>query len=77
MDLSWSYLPKQHLIFYASVSNVLGFQNEFGQQFASEPNEDGLFKSAPILPSSDQFFFLGCFITFTKKGDANQLDTLN
>ena len=77
MDLSWSYLPKQHLIFYAAVSNVLGFQNEFGQQFASEPNKEGVFISAPVLPSSDQFFFLGCFITFTKKGEANQLDTLN
>ena len=40
-------------------------------------NENGTYNSAPILPSAKRFFVLVCFITLTKKGNANQLDKIN
>jgi hypothetical protein len=77
LDVNWSFLLRQHVICYFSVSNVLGFKQEFGQQYASLPNEEGVYHSAPILPGSTRFFILGCFITLSKNGDLNQLDKIN
>ncbi len=77
LDFSWSYLPKQHIIFYGAVTNVLGFNNQFGFQFSSQADGNGVYAQQEILPSAKRFFFVGCFLTFTKKGGANQLDTLN
>ncbi|MBI9066949.1 MAG: TonB-dependent receptor [Salinivirgaceae bacterium] len=77
LDLNWSFLYRQNIIFYASASNVLGFKQQFGYQYASKPNENGAYNSQPILPSAKRFFVLGCFITLTKKGDVNQLDKIN
>ena len=77
LDLSWSYLPKNHIIFYTAVTNVLGFDNQFGSQFSSQADSNGSYAKSDILPSAKRFIFIGCFITFTKKGEANQLDTLN
>ncbi|MBL4709294.1 MAG: TonB-dependent receptor [Flavobacteriales bacterium] len=77
LDLSWSYLPKKHIIFYTAITNVLGFENQYGSQFSSQADSNGNYAKSDILPSAKRFFFIGCFITFTKKGDANQLDTLN
>lgn len=77
LDVNWSFLLRQNVIFYFSVSNVLGFEQEFGQQYASIPDNDGFYNSAPILPGSKRFFILGCFITLSKKGNLNQLDKIN
>jgi hypothetical protein len=77
LNLSWSYLPRPHIIFYGAVTNVLGFNNQFGSQFSSQADINGIYAKADILPSAKRFIFVGCFLTFTKKGQANQLDTLN
>lgn len=77
LDLSWSYLPKKHIIFYTAITNVLGFENQFGSRFSSQPDSNGRYAQSDILPSAKRFIFIGCFLTFTKKGTANQLDTLN
>jgi len=77
LDVNWSFLLRQNVIFYASVSNVLGFKQEFGHQYASIPDSEGVYHSAPKLPGSKRFFILGCFITLSKKGDLNQLDKIN
>jgi len=77
LDLNWSYLFKQHIIFYASISNLLGYENVYGYQYTPEPDPSGYYESTPILPSAKRFFFVACFITLTKKGEANQLDKIN
>jgi hypothetical protein len=76
LDLSWSFLYRQHIIFYGAVTNVAGFKNEYGRTYASLPDDTGYYQSAAIQPSSDRFFVLGCFITLTRKGNANQLDKI-
>jgi hypothetical protein len=77
LDVNWSFLLRQNVIFYFSALNVLGFEQQFGNQYASMPNNEGVYNSAPILPGSKRFFILGCFITLSKKGDINQLDKIN
>ncbi len=77
LDVNWSYLYKQNVIFYFSVSNLLGFEQEFGHKYATIPDGEGVYQSAPILPGSKRFFVLGCFITLSKNGKVNQLDKIN
>jgi len=77
LDVNWSFLLRQNVIFYFSVSNLLGFEQEFGHQYASIPDNEGVYHSAPKLPGSKRFFILACFITLSKKGDINQLDKIN
>lgn len=77
VDLNWSYLFKQNIIFYASISNLLGYENVYGYQYSPEPDPQGYYAASPILPPAKRFFFVGCFITLTKKGEANQLDKIN
>ena len=76
IDLSWSFLYRQNIIVYGAVTNVTGFKNEFGRTYSSTQDDNGYYQSAAIQPSSNQFFVLGCFITLTKKGNANQLDKI-
>ena len=77
LDVNWSYLHKQNVILYFSVSNLLGFKQEFGQEYAEQPDSQGVYLSAPKLPGSRRFFILGCFITLSKSGDINQLNKIN
>jgi hypothetical protein len=77
LDLSWSFLYRQNIIFYFAANNITGFKNEFGRTYASTPDVSGNYPSAAVEPSSNRFFVLGCFITLTRKGNANQLDKIN
>lgn len=77
LDMSISYLYRQNIIFFASSTNVLGYKNVFGYEYSNTPDENGFFQRQEIRPSAKQFFFIGCFITLTKKGTANQLDSLD
>ena len=77
LNLSWSYLPKPNVVIYASVSNVLGFKNSFGYEYALVPDASGHFASHEILPAADRFYFLGCFITLSRNTGLNQVDKLN
>ena len=76
LDLSWSFLYRKNIIFYGAVTNVLGFKNEFGRSYADTPDAGGNYPSAAIQPSSNRFFVVACFITLTRKGEANQLDKI-
>jgi outer membrane cobalamin receptor len=76
LDLSWSFLYRQNIIFYGAVTNIVGFKNEYGRTYSSIPDDSGYYQSAAIQPSSDRFFVLGCFITLTRKGNANQMDKI-
>lgn len=77
LDVSWSFLYRQNIIIYGAVTNIAGFKNEFGRTYSSNRDASGNYQSAAIRPSSNQFFVLGCFITLTRKGNANQLDKIN
>ena len=70
-------LLKKHIIIYASVSNLLGSEQEFGYQYASIPDEEGVFRGAPIGPAAKRWILVGCFITLSKDRNLNQLDKIN
>jgi hypothetical protein len=77
LNLNWTYLYRENVIFYASATNVLGYQQEFGYEFSSTPNADGIYEKRIIEPPAPRFFIIGCFITLSKSGDKNQLDKIN
>jgi|TARA_R110002094_G_scaffold214009_1_gene184460 hypothetical protein len=76
LSLSWSYLPRQNLIFHFACTNVLGRENVFGYQYSSKANSSGQFASAPIGQGAKRFFFIGMFLTLSKDKSANQLNNL-
>jgi hypothetical protein len=76
LDLSWSFLYRKNIIFYGAVTNVLGSKNEFGRRYASSPDSGGNYPSVAIQPSSNRFYVVACFITLTRKGEANQLEKI-
>ena len=77
LDVSWSFLYRQNIIFYGAVTNITGFKNEFGRSYSSTPDQSGNYPSTVIEPGSNRFFVVGCFITLTRKGNANQLEKIN
>ncbi len=77
VDINWSFLYRQNIIIYASVSNVLGFKQQFGYSYSKIPDANGVYSSTPILPSAKRFYLIACFITLSRKGDINQLDKIN
>lgn len=76
LDFSWSFLYRQNIILYGAVTNVLNFKNEFGQRYSDNPDANGNYPGKAIQPSSNQFYVVGCFITLTRKGNANQLEKI-
>ncbi len=77
LSVSWTYLYRQNVIFFASVKNVLGFKNEFGYNFSDQPDNTGVYRSQKIEQGATRFFFMGCFITFSKDENLNQLDKID
>jgi hypothetical protein len=76
VDVSWSFLYRQNIIIYAALTNVFGFKQGYGNSYARIPDADGYYRSAPIMPGADRFYLLACFITLTKRGEANQVDKI-
>ncbi len=76
VDVSWSFLYRQNVIIYAAITNVLGFKQGYGNTYATDPDAEGFYRSTPIIAGADRFFLLACFITLTKKGQANQIDKI-
>jgi vitamin B12 transporter len=54
---------------YAQVTNVLGTDHIYGYRFASIPDENGMYRSQPILPVTKRFFLVGVHISFTGQTD--------
>ena len=77
MNVSWAYLYKSQVIFYAAVNNVLGRQNQFGYRYSSQPGANGKYASEAIVPGAPRFYLLGVFLTFSKDKTRNQLDKIN
>tara|TARA_R110000787_G_scaffold86285_2_gene183967 strand:+ start:8125 stop:10284 length:2160 start_codon:yes stop_codon:yes gene_type:complete len=76
ISLNWAYLINQQMILYASINNVLGFENVNGYQYSRTPDANGYFDRRALLPAADQFFFVGFFWTISDDGVDNQLDNL-
>ena len=77
LNMNWSLLLRQHVILYLTVSNILGYDNEFGHSYAAAPGPDGIYNSKAILPEAKRWILLGCFITLSKDKNINQLDKIN
>lgn len=76
LNLGWAYLMSPQKILYLSISNVLGTKNVFGYDYASTPNQDGVFQSRAIIPTASRFVFVGFFWTISANKKTNQLDNL-
>ena len=76
LNVNWSFLYRQNVIIYASISNLTGFKQEYGYNYASFANDEGFYESIPVIPAAKRFYFIGCFITLTRRGEANQLEKL-
>ncbi|MBD2720565.1 TonB-dependent receptor [Hymenobacter armeniacus] len=78
-DLSFnaSYLTNwfgQFTIVYVSASNVLGRNNVYGYNFASQPDASGQLRSVAVTPGAPRMLFVGVFISINKsrKVDLNE-----
>ena len=76
LSVNWAYLISQQKILYFSVSNVAGFKNVNGYQYADAPDMNGVFNRREIRPTADAFFFVGFFWTISDDNNKNQLDNL-
>lgn len=76
LSVNWAYLISQQKILYFSVSNVAGFKNVNGYQYADTPDMTGVFNRREIRPTADAFFFVGFFWTISDDNNKNQLDNL-
>jgi len=76
IDLNWTFLYRDNIIFYFSATNVFGFKQEFGYRYAESQNEEGFYNKTPPSSPGQPDFFSWVFITLSKKGDVNQLDKI-
>lgn len=77
LNMNWSLLLRQNVILYFTVSNILGYEQQYGRSYAATPGPDGIFNSKPIMPGAKRWILLGCFITLSKDKSINQLDKIN
>jgi len=75
-SVNLSFLWKSNVIVHASASNVFGFDQTYGYEYSSQPDDQGIYTGRPIKPGADRFLFLGIFITLTKENILNQLRNL-
>jgi hypothetical protein len=71
---NWAYLISPQKILFFSVTNVFGFDNVFGYDYANKPSSDGIYQRQAIIPTADRFFFVGFFWTLSKDKKVNQLE---
>jgi len=76
LSASVSYLPTQSIIIHLSCTNLPGFDNVFGYEYAAVTNPDGVYASRPIKQPAPRFIFLGVLITLSKNKGINQLPNL-
>lgn len=76
LSVNWAYLLSQQKILYFSISNVAGFNNVNGYQYANDRNDLGVFERRAIRPNADTFFFVGFFWTISQDNKSSQLDNL-
>ena len=76
LSVNISYLPKNWLIFYFSLTNLLGRDNIFGYSYSTTPDANGVYVGQAVRQPAARFVFLGVFITISKNKSVNQLPNL-
>ena len=76
LSLNISHLLNPQVIIHGSVTNVLGFDNVFGYEYATQANNEGVYQRRAIRQPAPRFFFVGIFITFSKDKTVNRLPEL-
>jgi hypothetical protein len=76
LSFNWAYLLTQQKILYFSISNILDTQNVFGYEYSNNPDSSGIYNRKAIVPTADQFFFIGFFWTISGNKNDNQLNNL-
>jgi hypothetical protein len=76
LSLNWSYLYKPWVIVYFSCTNLIGRDNIFGYEYATQPGGDGMYAGRAIKQPAPRFLFIGVFITLSKDKSVTQLPTL-
>lgn len=76
LSVNWSYLVRQNLIIHVACNNVLGRNNIFGYNYASQSDSNGQFAAMPIGQPADRFVFIGVFWTLSSDKQANQINNL-
>lgn len=76
LSVNVSYLPKPYLVIHLSCTNIAGFDNVFGYEYSTTPDDGGVYKGRAIRQAAPRFLFLGVFITLSKSKSFNQLPTL-
>ncbi|NJM24622.1 MAG: hypothetical protein HC859_02920, partial [Bacteroidia bacterium] len=76
LSVNFAYLPKPNLIVYLSCTNVLGYRNVFGYEFADQPDDNGVYAGRAVTQPARRFLFVGIFITLSKDKTTNQLPSL-
>jgi vitamin B12 transporter len=59
-------------VVYASVSNVLGFNQVSGYRFSTRPNSEGRLQSSAITPPAKRFIVVGLLMTIGQKFEKNK-----
>jgi hypothetical protein len=54
-------------VVYASVSNILGFNQVSGYRFSSRPNSEGRFEGSAVTPPAKRFIVVGILTTIGQK----------
>lgn len=75
LSVNWAYLISPQKILFFSITNVAGFKNIYGYDYANAP-VNGVYESQPVVPAADRFFFIGFFWTISKDKKTNQLENL-
>jgi outer membrane cobalamin receptor len=75
LSVNWAYLISPQKILFFSITNVAGFKNIYGYDYANSP-VNGVYQSQPVVPAADRFFFIGFFWTISKDKKTNQLENL-
>ncbi|MEM7109308.1 MAG: TonB-dependent receptor plug domain-containing protein, partial [Bacteroidota bacterium] len=76
LSLNISHLLNPQVIIHGSVTNVLGFDNVFGYEYAGQVNNEGVYQRRAIRQPAPRFFFVGIFITLSKDKTVNRLPEL-
>lgn len=70
LSVNASYLTNlagHFTILYVSATNILGFDQVYGYQFATTPGPEGRFAARAITPPAKHFLFVGLFINFGQR----------
>lgn len=75
LSMNMSYLTNikgQFTVVFASISNIPGFDQEFGYRFAPQPDMNGVYPSFAVRPDAKRFFFVGMFVSIGQTFNADE-----